>query len=378
MEKQGAIETLNRRVRELQMLQARLEDKDNRLREMDTLLQSATMEKQGAVETLNRRVGELEMLQARLEDKDNRLREMDARLTASLREKEMEVQTLRKRVSELELKAGEAEEKDRRISEMGALLASTVREKDGQIRDLETRITEIEPVLEQIEDKDGMLRELDMTLKAVTREKDQQIDALKKRLGETDGRLQKAVADKDAEITALQNRTGELQSSLLEMEGQNRRAQEQEKNRSAAAREKDALIAELKRRILELAPLENRVIEDDRALKAFEARSQGMEAEIGKLRKKIGMSRPSERPRARRTAKTGARDDLKTISGIGPVIERALNRLGVRTYRQIATWTRADIDRVSSILTAFKDRIRRENWVRQAREAHLKKYGKRP
>jgi predicted flap endonuclease-1-like 5' DNA nuclease len=156
-------------------------------------------------------------------------------------------------------------------------------------------------------------------------------------------------------------------------------------------RAKDALIAELKERVLELAPLENRVIEEDRALKILEARLRSTmsekEAEIAKLRKAIEKLKPSEKPRTRRTVKTvapgmpsektGARDDLKTISGIGPAIERTLNRLGVRTYRQIAKWTKADIDRVSARLTAFKDRIRRENWVTQARKAHLKKYGKR-
>jgi len=274
---------------------------------------------------------------------------------------------------------------------MDALLESTVREKDGQIRILERRITELEPVLEQIEDKDGMLRELDMSLQAITREKDEQIDALKKRLDEMDNRLQEAVTEKEAEISALKRRADELQSALLQMESQNRRAQEQEKSYSAATRAKDALIAELKERVLELAPLENRVIEEDKVITALEARLRSTmsekDAEIAKLRRTIGKFKPSEESKTRRAVKhaapgmpsekTGARDDLKTISGIGPVIERTLNRLGVRTYRQIAKWTKADIDRVSARLTAFKDLIRRENWVRQAREAHLKKYGKR-
>jgi hypothetical protein len=33
---------------------------------------------------------------------------------------------------------------------------------------------------------------------------------------------------------------------------------------------------------------------------------------------------------------------------------------------------------VSAKLPAFRDRIRRENWVKQAGEAYRKKYGKRP
>ncbi len=59
-------------------------------------------------------------------------------------------------------------------------------------------------------------------------------------------------------------------------------------------------------------------------------------------------------------------DDLKRVRGVGVLIEKKLNSLGVTTYEQIANWTNADIDRVSQILD-FKGRIERENWVEQAR-----------
>ncbi len=59
-------------------------------------------------------------------------------------------------------------------------------------------------------------------------------------------------------------------------------------------------------------------------------------------------------------------DDLKRIRGVGVLIEKKLNSLGVTSYEQIANWTGADIDRVNQILD-FKGRIERENWVEQAR-----------
>jgi predicted flap endonuclease-1-like 5' DNA nuclease len=62
----------------------------------------------------------------------------------------------------------------------------------------------------------------------------------------------------------------------------------------------------------------------------------------------------------------GAMEDLKRIRGIGVLIEKKLNSLGVSSYEQIANWTNADIDRVSQILD-FKGRIERESWVEQAR-----------
>ena len=64
--------------------------------------------------------------------------------------------------------------------------------------------------------------------------------------------------------------------------------------------------------------------------------------------------------------RSGAPDDLKRIRGIGVLIEKKLNSMGVAAYEQIANWTAADIDRVSQSLD-FKGRIERENWIEQAR-----------
>ena len=71
----------------------------------------------------------------------------------------------------------------------------------------------------------------------------------------------------------------------------------------------------------------------------------------------------------------GAPDDLKLIVGVGPVLERMLQMLGVATYRQIARWTERDIDEFDAKLHEFPGRIRRDAWVTQARALHQSKYG---
>jgi len=63
---------------------------------------------------------------------------------------------------------------------------------------------------------------------------------------------------------------------------------------------------------------------------------------------------------------SGKIDDLKKIRGIGVLIEKKLNAMGIYTYEQIANWSAGDIERVSSALD-FKGRIEREGWVQQAR-----------
>ena len=70
-------------------------------------------------------------------------------------------------------------------------------------------------------------------------------------------------------------------------------------------------------------------------------------------------------------------DDLKLIVGVGPVLERMLQRMGVGSYRQIARWSEHDIDAFDARLPEFRGRIRRDGWVTQARALHQSKYGER-
>ncbi|MBS0321034.1 MAG: hypothetical protein JSR18_10875 [Proteobacteria bacterium] len=73
-----------------------------------------------------------------------------------------------------------------------------------------------------------------------------------------------------------------------------------------------------------------------------------------------------------------APDDLKLIVGVGPVLERMLQQLGITTYRQIARWSEHDIDTFDARLPEFHGRIRRDAWVTQARALHQSKYGEKP
>lgn len=63
---------------------------------------------------------------------------------------------------------------------------------------------------------------------------------------------------------------------------------------------------------------------------------------------------------------SGDHDDLKRIRGIGVLIEKKLNSLGVTSYEQVANWSAEDIERISQVLD-FRGRIERENWIEQAR-----------
>lgn len=65
------------------------------------------------------------------------------------------------------------------------------------------------------------------------------------------------------------------------------------------------------------------------------------------------------------------KDDLKIIKGIGVVMEKTLNDLGITTFAQLAGFTKSDVDMVSERLSesnsGFGDRITRDEWVGQAK-----------
>ncbi len=67
-------------------------------------------------------------------------------------------------------------------------------------------------------------------------------------------------------------------------------------------------------------------------------------------------------------------DDLKHIRGVGPGLERFLHKRGVFWFKQVATWSQADIDKFEFLLPNFGGRIQRENWVRSAQVEYYKKY----
>jgi len=60
-------------------------------------------------------------------------------------------------------------------------------------------------------------------------------------------------------------------------------------------------------------------------------------------------------------------DDLQQIKGIGKVMEKTLNDLGVTTFEQLANFTEEDIFRVTEALDGFTGRIERDRWIEQAK-----------
>ena len=67
-------------------------------------------------------------------------------------------------------------------------------------------------------------------------------------------------------------------------------------------------------------------------------------------------------------------DDLKSITGVGEVLEAKLHEGGIFTYRQIAGWNEEQVSAFGELLAAG-DRIQRDDWVGQAKALHEQAHG---
>ncbi|MBT8471309.1 MAG: 50S ribosomal protein L21 [Marinicaulis sp.] len=76
---------------------------------------------------------------------------------------------------------------------------------------------------------------------------------------------------------------------------------------------------------------------------------------------------PKEKVAPNKETAASGDDDLKKLSGIGPVLEKKLHEAGVTSFAQIAAWGPAEIEDFDEKLS-FKGRIEREGWVDQAKK----------
>jgi len=59
-------------------------------------------------------------------------------------------------------------------------------------------------------------------------------------------------------------------------------------------------------------------------------------------------------------------DDLKKVKGIGPVMEKTLNQIGIYSFDQVSKMTEKEYDLLDSITDSFPGRAQRDDWAGQA------------
>jgi len=129
---------------------------------------------------------------------------------------------------------------------------------------------------------------------------------------------------------------------------------------------------------------------DTTALKKLEAGIAQRDKQIAQLKKRlegVASNSATSRPAPNKAAKPKPRkanttlfavpkekDDLKRINGIGPVLEKTLNKLGITSFKQVAGFNKGDIQRVQEAIDTFPGRIERDDWVGGAAKQYALKY----
>ncbi len=104
-------------------------------------------------------------------------------------------------------------------------------------------------------------------------------------------------------------------------------------------------------------------------LKENDASTVSKEEIAIKAKKAIKSTLGSKIPIA--TAKN--KDNLSAIKGIGPFIEGKLNEIGIYTFEQISKFDKDFIQLVTEAIQFFPGRIKRDNWIGQAKKLMKKK-----
>ena len=244
--------------------------------------------------------------------------------------------------------------------------------KDAEIARLRAQTEELEPFRER---SSRLAQDLDRTrtqAASTLQNKEQELDRRQARITEIEAELARlrtqnqedlarfteTVAQRDQDIQRLRATVEELEVFRSEVEKKEIALREAEERRVMDVSEREEEIAALRKRLVEYRVAQRHGAQAKAAAVSESSTQVGSSTARG-----TGKHRPAQK------------DDLKQIHGIGPVMERVLNRMGMFTFRQIAEWKDQDVEHMASELNTFPDRIRHDNWIAGAKEQHFLKYG---
>ena len=169
----------------------------------------------------------------------------------------------------------------------------------------------------------------------------------------------------DTQLRATMRRMSDAESEVVTLRA---KLEQYEVNLSSQARE-----SESREHLLEA--LEARLAEAEDA--AQDARRASESADETLAPASNGVPPSSIEDVVARTSANGAVpvDDLTRIKGIGKVIQKTLNELGITSYAQIARLTDDDVVIVEDALDSFRGRIQRDDWMGSAAALYDEVYG---
>jgi len=217
--------------------------------------------------------------------------------------------------------------------------------------------------------------------------RNQQVEELQAKLEslrKTDGNQQQRAQSATEELNLLRIERDELAARIRRME-----TDRQDSNAPVTTRQDDLgnvassmraemgrMREELGQRDRQVHDLQRQLNESDSQISELTARLESWKQRVAPLTARLKQQRDvihhyreaREQPESPAETFDDTLDDLKSIHGIGPALERRLNRHGIRRFKQIAAMSEKELAEISEQLAIAPNLARRDRWVEQAQE----------
>jgi predicted flap endonuclease-1-like 5' DNA nuclease len=365
---------LRTQVKKLESAQGRIHQLEVELSDREAAHRSTMQQFERSIAERDSRIGEFDAI-AVAQAEELRAAQRTCRATDQAREvMEQEIRVLREHITQLNEgladrdrlraqveKLGSAQDRihqlEVELSDREATHRGTIQQLERAIAERDRRIEELLPVTHLLRERESELKEGERTyarnLQAhkVEVAKLQEQCAVQEQLRGQHVLDEQHLHERDEQIADLRRQLGDIQAERRSLLG---------KVQSIPG--KDEQIERLQKRIKEMR-VELRASATPASGAPRRPRQNGAESNIQAGQPQLG--------------KNVQADDLKKISGIGPAFAHTLNKLGTRTFIQIARWKPEDIAKIAKKLDTDPDRIKRDNWIADAKKQHYRKYGER-
>ena len=333
----------------IQQLEQALAERDHRIGEFDSFAAAQANEVQDALETCRtaEQAREVQKEEIRI------LREQIAQLNEELAHRDR----LRAQVKKLESAQDRVHQLEVELSDREAAHRGTIQQVEQALAERDRRIDKLVPITHLLREKEATIKEWERTHARTMR-------------------------DLEAETTKLHEQ-GVAQDQL--------RTQHQLDEQQL--QERDAQIADLTRQLHDMQTERHVLHKEVQGIPGKDEQIDRLQKRLKELRATLRAAPPSSvtvppQPRQDGAGSTAPvkpikggkpmqADDLKKIDGIGPVFADTLQKLGTRTFIQIARWKPEDIAKIAKKLATDSERIKREKWIIHAKKQHYLKYGER-
>lgn len=262
----------------------------------------------------------------------------------------------------------------------------------AHVKKLESMQDRVHQLEVELSDREAAHRDTTQQLERSLTERDRQVEKL--------GTATNLLREKESEITewerkytrTAQEHEGEV-AKLQEQCAAQEQLRKQHRLDEQRLHERDELIAKLHRQLDELQAAREDLLQEVQRLREKDEHIQRLRKRLKEMRGTLSEKAVPAQAASRNSRQNGAgqnsharqlksgknkqEDDLKKINGIGPVFAQTLNQMGTRTFIQIARWKPQDIEKIAKKLDTDPERIKRDNWIADAKEQHYQKYGER-